>query len=277
MIKRKDFSNNQEFMNYNKSVIHDNYFVFYASLMSMLAPSMQIIRLYNLYDKKGHSAYCMWYSGNYTIHAFSWNEELLEAISDEIEFERYKHFAFSGQRDLIIELLEDNEVAYQIIKDRLIYACTKVLPFRLTDQVLMQATERDTEELSDMAYQYHLDEYGSEAKRSPEHMADIVINGIREGIMYKLVVDGETTSMAQVISHNFKSPLIGMLFTKTAYRNNGYGYAILVQLTNQLLEGGHKKVGLLADTKNLASLKIFAKAGYETIYKHILVTIGEDG
>jgi GNAT superfamily N-acetyltransferase len=276
MIKRKDFSNNLEFMNYNKSVIHDNYFVFYASLMSMLAPSMQIVRLYNLYDKKGYSAYCMWYSGNYAIHAFNWNEELLEAISDEIEFERYKHFTFSGQRDLIIQMLEDNEVPYQIIKDRLIYACTTVLPFALTGQVLVQATETDTEELSAMAYQYHLDEYGTEAQRSREHMAEIVINGIQEGIMYKLVVDGETTSMAQVISHNFKSPLIGMLFTKATHRNKGYGYAILVQLTSQLLAGGHKKVGLLADTQNPASLKIFEKAGYKEIYKHILVAIGED-
>lgn len=263
-------------MNYNKAVIHDNYFVFYASLMSMLSPATQIMRLYNIYDKQGRSAYCMWYSGNYAIHCFNWNEELLDAIADEIEFDRYRHFSFSGQRDLIVNLLEDNEVPYKIIKDRLIYACKNVLPFSLSGQVLVQATEADTGELSAMAYQYHLDEYGQDAHRSPEHMADIVIRGIQESIMYKLVVNGETTSMAQVMSHNFKSPLIGMLFTKAAYRNKGYGYAILVQLTNQLLAAGHKKVGLLADVENPASMKVFEKAGYKAIYKHILVAIGED-
>ena len=81
--------------------------------------------------------------------------------------------------------------------------------------------------------------------------------------------------MAQVMSHNFKSPLIGTFFTKAAHRNRGYGKSILIQLTNQLISKGHKKVRLMADVGNAASINVFENAGYEIIYKHILVGLPE--
>jgi RimJ/RimL family protein N-acetyltransferase len=273
MIKIKEFGDNQQFMNYNKSVIDENYFVFYATMMSMLAPSVQIMRLYNLYDKQGGNAYCLWYSGAYAIHSFQWDEELLEALSDEIDFSEHSRYAFTGQRDLIVKLLEENEVPYQIIKDRLIYQCKKIMSVDTKSQSLQKASIEDIEELSKMAYQYNLDEYGKDAHRTPEFMAEIIARGVREGIMYTIVVGGEIVSMAQVMSHDFKSPIIGMLFTKAAHRNMGYGYAVLTQLTNLLIANGHKRVGLLADVENKGSIKVFEKAGYQVIYKHILVAL----
>ena len=63
--------------------------------------------------------------------------------------------------------------------------------------------------------------------------------------------------MAQVMSHDFKSPLIGMLFTKAAHRNKGYGYSILTQLTSLLINGGNRKIRLLRLIRAFRSTQSF--------------------
>jgi GNAT superfamily N-acetyltransferase len=275
MTKRKDFSDNQEFLNYNKDIIRNNYFAFYASIMAMMSVP-QIMRLYNVYDKHKNTAYCMWYTGNYNIHSFAWNEEIIDSLSVEIELNKYNNFAFSGQRDLIIRLLSKNQIAYEVIKDRLIYECKKVL-FSLDVAAghLTKATIADLEELSQMSFQYHQEEYKGNGQRDLAYMSGIVKNGIQNGNMYKLSVDNKICSMAQVMSADFNFPLIGQLFTKAEHRNHGCASAILGKLTEQLLADGHKKVGLLGDVENPAALKVFEKIGYQEIYKHILVKTGQ--
>jgi predicted GNAT family acetyltransferase len=152
------------------------------------------------------------------------------------------------------------------MKERLIYSCDKTNDIHDYKGRLEKATIADKDELSQMSYQYHLDEYGKYALRSLDYMGNIVTKGIENGNMYKLTVDGQITSMAQVISENNIAPLIGQLYTKQELRKNGYATSILLQLTNELLLKGHKKCGLLSDKSNEFSNAVFRKVGYKDFY-----------
>lgn len=272
MTEIKYFSNTKEFQDCNEKIIQDNYFVLYSPIAMMFNRDVEVLQLYNLADTDGSNAYCLWMSGNYYIHSFKWNDNILDALSKTIEFNKYRRFTFTGQRDLLLKLLDRNKVVYKILKDRLIYECRQTSNLTNLPGQLQLATQADTDELSQMSYQYHLDEYAENTQRDLEYMSDIVRSGIEHKNIYKLVSNGKICSMAQVISQEEDFPLIGQLYTKNESRNKGFATSILFHLTNFLLHNsGHEKCGLLSDTKNISSNAVFRKVGYQAIYKQISV------
>lgn len=272
MIRKKYFSTNQEFLKVNAKVIDKNYFAFYNSLMNMLS-SEQLIQLWNIYDRGKETAYCMWFGNNIVIQSFGWTDETLEAIEADMHFPSLSGYSLSGQRIVIMDLLEFNDVPHEVIKDRIVYSINKVLPQEFPNQQLQKAVKEDEAEIAEMSYQYYLEEYQGKGPRTAEHIYDVAKSGIANGNIYKLTTDGNICSIAQVISEEKFYPLIGQFFTKANLRGKGYGYSILKQLSLQLLNNGHSKVGLLADRANTGSIKVFERVGYLPVYDHLSVVI----
>jgi len=272
MIKKKYFTTSQEFLKVNAKIIDKNYFAFYNSLMNML-PSKQLFQLWNIYDCGQETAYCMWFDDNIVIHSFGWTDETLESIETDMDFSSLSGYSLSGQRIVITDLLEFNDVPYEVIKDRVVYSIDNVPLQEFHNQQLQRAVKEDESEIAEMSHQYYLEEYQGKGTRTAEHFYDITKSGIENGNIYKLTIGGNICSIAQVISEKKFYPIIGQFFTKPKLRGNGYGYSLLNQLSSQLLSEGHSKVGLLADRANPRSIKIFERVGYLPIYDHLAVQI----
>ncbi|TCD12973.1 GNAT family N-acetyltransferase [Pedobacter frigidisoli] len=272
MIKKKYFSTSQEFLNVNAKIIDKNYFAFYSSLMNMLA-SKQLFQLWDIYDRGQETAYCMWFDENIVVHSFGWTDETLEAIERDLDFPTLTGYTLSGQRIVITDLLEFNDVPYEVIKDRIVYSIDNVSPQEFPDQQIQKAFVEDKLEIAEMSHQYYMEEYQGKGPRTAEYFYDITKSGIENGNIYKLTIDGNICSIAQVISEEKFYPLIGQFFTKSKLRGKGYGYSLLTQLSSLLLSKGHLKVGLLADRANPRSIKIFERVGYLPVYDHLAVLI----
>jgi len=278
MVELKYFNNRTEFLDYNDNVIQDNYFVLYSPIIMMTQKEIKVFKLFNLADMDGSNAYCLLMTGNYYIHSFKWNDNLIDKLSRIIEFKNFRKFTFTGQRDLLLQLLDRNKVAYQIRKERLIYECRRTSNLTNLHGQLELASKSDIDELSEMSYQYSLEEYAGFVLRDYESWRNIVHEEIENKNIFKLVRDGKICSMAQVLSLYENFPLIGLLFTKKEFRNKGFATSILFQLTNFLLNNlGKEKCGLLSDANNIPSNIVFQKVGYQSIYKQISVYKDEEG
>lgn len=278
MTELKYFNNRIEFLDYNDEVIQDNYFVLYSPVIMMTKKEIRVFKLYNLADMDGSNAYCLLMTGNYYIHSFKWNDKLIDKLSKIIEFKNFRNFTFTGQRDLLLQLLDRNKVTYQIKKDRLIYECRRTSNLTNLHGQLELANKSDIDELSEMSYQYSLEEYAGLAHQDYESSRNIVYGGIENKNIFKLVSGGKIRSMAQVLSLYENFPLIGQLYTKNEFRNKGFATSILFHLTNYLLNIlGKEKCGLLSDVNNISSNIVFQKVGYQSIYKQISVYKDEEG
>ncbi|WP_231424682.1 GNAT family N-acetyltransferase [Pedobacter sp. Leaf250] len=272
MIRKKYFSTSQEFLKANAKIIDKNYFAFYSSLMNMLS-SKQLFQLWGIYDYGQATAYCMWFDKNIVVHSFGWTDETLEAIEGDVDFPTLSGYTLSGQRIVITDLLEYNDVPYEVIKDRIVYSIESVSPQAFQNQQIQKAVLEDKSEIAEMSYQYYMEEYQSKGPRTAEYFHDITKSGIKNGNIYKLTIDGNICSIAQVMSEEKFFPLIGQFFTKSRFRGKGYGYSLLTQLSSHLLAKGHSKVGLLADRANPMTIKIFERVGYVPVYDHLSVLI----
>jgi predicted GNAT family acetyltransferase len=103
-------------------------------------------------------------------------------------------------------------------------------------------------------------------------MRKIVIGWVEASIFFQWKDKGKICAVAQIIYNDDGAAFIGHLFTKKEYRNKGYAASILYAITKGLLEAGHKVCGLVSDSTNPASNKVFIKVGYIQIGEHIAVT-----
>lgn len=272
MVTVRKFEDTRQFLDYNKPVIDENYFVFYQTIMTMLSPEIEnIFTLYNLQSNDGANAYCLWMTGHYIIHSFKWDDQIEDALLRNIDFKRFTRFTFLGQKQLLLSLLNKADVSYEVEKDRLVYECERTVGNIETLGRLQVAEEKDLPTLSQMSFQYTVDEYKGKSHRDLAYMTNIVKKGIEHKNIYKLVHDGEIKSMGQVISEDYGLPLIGQLFTNRNERGKGFASSFLSQLTNKLFRDGHKKCGLLSDVTNESSNAVFQKVGYVPIYEQISV------
>jgi hypothetical protein len=238
----------------------------------MLSPEIEnIFTLYNLQSKDGAKAFCLWMTGHYIIHSFKWDDQIEHALLKNIDFKRFTGFTFLGQKQLLLSLLNKADISYEVKKDRLVYECEKSVGNLDNLGQLQVAEEKDLPTLSEMSFQYTVDEYKGKSHRDLAYTRKIVKRGIERKNIYKLVYQGKIKSMGQVISEDYGLPLIGQLFTNRNERGKGFASSFLSQLTNKLFTDGHKKCGLLSDVTNESSNAVFRKVGYVPIYEQIEV------
>jgi predicted acetyltransferase len=266
-----------EFFDYNETEFEDNYFVYYHFLQILelvKVGEMTIHDAYNIIDdSNGNFAICIWLTGNYFVYSNSWTEEIIEKLAEKIDLPKFNDFVFMGQRDLILELFKKFDVKYELIKDRLIYECSKVneTEKKISDGI-QNASPNDYSELLNMSFDNYVEEYDGKGLKVKEDFVPGIISGMEENSIYIIKNDEkEICSMLQKINSSDNNPMIGNLFTKKSMRNKGYAFSLLYIVTQGLLKNGFKKCGLLSDVKNISSNKVFISAGYVPVYKWISI------
>ena len=261
-----------EFIEANQNYIEENFFAHFnliKVIQSHPKEDTKIINAFNIVDNDNSYVLCLVLEGRMLIYSTKWNNNIIKKLSDEITFDGV---SFSGQKHFILDLFTHNKIEYEVFKDRIVYDCEKV-----TDNIVVSsgqfslAETDDLEKISELTYNYHLEEYKERAFRDYENIKNGTKHNLDNELIFKWMDNGEITSIIQVVSHQCNLPIIGSFYTDKKIRGNGYGSSLLFSLTNYLLSNGYEKCGLVSDATNQTTNKIFQGIGYKNIYETISV------
>jgi predicted GNAT family acetyltransferase len=127
---------------------------------------------------------------------------------------------------------------------------------------ILAATPSDIGELVTMHQQYYEEEYKGERNKTSEYLLPGISRSIAESSIYLLKRDDIIISFCSMID-----PDIGIIFTKKAYRGQGFGRRLL-EYCSSLLYRTNGVAYLMTDMHNPASNVMCQKIGYNLIYEH---------
>lgn len=270
MANIQTFPKFQDFLDFNKRELLDNYFIYYhfhSIIKELNAKNLDLYEAYNVSDDNTNSVICLKATGNFLIYSNNWTDDIVDTLADKINLQLYKNFSFLGQTDLIVELFKKSKIDYTIFKSRLIYTCTETKPLKkIVNGIVENATFNDFDELVQMSIDFYVEEYVGKGQQTIDEMQASVFKGIETSNLFLLRDEGQICSIVQVISIARDNPMIGNFFTKSDKRNKGFGYKLLHTVTEGLLKDNFDKIGLVSDITNPASNKIFVDIGYKSIY-----------
>jgi predicted GNAT family acetyltransferase len=267
-----------DFLHYNEQFLSDNYIALYSFIKLLQNRGDTGVKLnngFNIIDNDGSFLIgVLSSSSDFHLYAMNWNEAMLLELNEFIHLnDAPKGLFLTGTKNLIKEIIKTNALSVEIFKDRSVYECNSINTVNpMSKGTFGFAEERDLDAIGKMSYSWHKEEYGKEAFRTPEFMRAMVEKGIAAQTFLKWSVDGEVASILQVMYSEDGYPIIGHFYTMENLRNRGYGTALIVSITNLLLEHGHEKCGLISDNANVSSNIVFNKAGYRIIHETLAVT-----
>jgi predicted GNAT family acetyltransferase len=80
--------------------------------------------------------------------------------------------------------------------------------------------------------------------------------------MYKWVLAGQTVSCAAIMRQTPNIGIVGLVFTPTELRGQGFASGCVWNLSSFILNSGLRYAGLFTDVSNPVSNEIYKKIGY---------------
>jgi len=85
------------------------------------------------------------------------------------------------------------------------------------------------------------------------------------------IFEDKPVSMAAIARRTRRAAFINSVYTPAEYRNEGFGSAVTATAARQIFEEGLNGACLYVDLRNPASLRCYAKLGFQTVCKSWLV------
>lgn len=274
MAEILNFQTFQDFLTTNQSLILGDYFPYYHFLQVLKRLNNKELKLfdsYNIYGDSNNSIMCIWAEGSYFIYGHKWNQEIIDKAAEKIQPQKFKNFTFIGNRILIDEIFKKAKVEFDSRRNRIVYQCKKVLskPEEI-EGIIENASALYLDQLISNGILYYKEEFEGKGNKSDDEVKQDIVSALENGTMYSLRNLDLIISILTVINYEYDKPMIGSLFTRPEYRNKGFAYKLLYNVTKGLLENGYFECGLLSNADNPASNKIFTKIGYVPIYDLVL-------
>ena len=195
------------------------------------------------------------------IYANNTNDEVVEKVSEGLEFHLFKRYQFFGTKQIIDSLFQKYQVDYDEQKHRKIYECKIVTPdFEYSPGKMSMADEQRIFELASFNVAFTKEYYGD--TQDLDKAIQLIAGGISNDNLYQWNLDNNICAMAQAIHGDYDFPVIGHVFTNPNFRGKGYAASIVHRLTKGLLDAGNEKCMLSTNAYTAASNKAFEKAGY---------------
>lgn len=207
------------------------------------------------------------------IYGNKWEDVSIRLLTKALQLENMQNCLVSGQRELVLSLLDNVPHPKSVISERNVYECHAIADVtKVIEGALNVADFGDLDQIADMSYQFQKEEYGDRSNKSYEEMKnEIVLPGLIAGNFLKWTDQGKIRSVLQFSIEN-NAPSIGHFFTGVQSRNKGYGYALLWNATNKLLQK-YTRCGLLAKRDYQPSNAVFLKTGYKNVYDWIKIHV----
>ncbi|WP_153796797.1 hypothetical protein [Foetidibacter luteolus] len=178
-----------------------------------------------------------------------------------------KDHSFTGQRDIVLNLMKTGDHHFRIVSERNVYECERIVPItNKIDGKFFMANMKDAEIIRNMSYSFQQEEYGDRNDKNEKYMLERgVMPSIPNEIFFKWVDRGRIKSVLQLRIDKNHSPNIGHFFSDPTARNRGSGYAFFWNVTNLVLEK-FTCCGLITKRSYEPSNSVFVKTGNKKIY-----------
>jgi predicted GNAT family acetyltransferase len=195
------------------------------------------------------------------IYADNINDEIIDKLSEGLEFHLFKRYQFFGTKQIIDALFKKHNVEYDEQKHRIIYECKSIsIDFEYSSGKMGMADKQRLIELASFNVGFTKEYFGDSLDL--EKAVQFIASGISNDNLYQWNLDKNICAMAQAIHSDYDFPVIGHVFTNPSFRGKGYAASIVHRLTKGLLEAGAEKCMLSTNAYTPASNKAFIKAGY---------------
>lgn len=277
MATLKRFESLSDFLDYNEEIFNTQYFEHFHlhRLFSDLWEGKdRLYDAYNIIDEDGSNVIVIWVEKLLFIYSNQWNISMLNILENKLKEIKTRPLLLRGQKKIILQLMDNIKLEYEIINDRIIYDCNSIRPLIKRPMGKFGiATINDIPTILKMSVDYYIEEFEGKGQQSIESVQQSAYQGVLNSTIYKWSNNGRIVSMARVLSVNLENAMIGGLFTKVNERKKGYAYFIVSQLTQHLLNKGASKCGLLTEATKIATNKIFEMTGYKNVYEWINLII----
>lgn len=123
------------------------------------------------------------------------------------------------------------------------------------------ATVEDTDFLADWLILFET-EANIIPVKTKEQALNVITAAIAAKRMYKWVLAGQTVSCAAIMRQTPNIGIVGLVFTPTELRGQGFASGCVWNLSSFILNSGLRYAGLFTDVSNPVSNEIYKKIGY---------------
>lgn len=206
--------------------------------------------------------------GDYlAVYGENWSPNQFEEIEKVLNLKKIANYSLAGDNDLIEAMRAYYKIDhYRIEKGRIFYQATGIVNFHSESLKIEIGKLADVPVLSEMLQQYYHEEYDGANDKTIEEMKSRVISYVQSKKIYVLKDDSNDILSFCTIN----DPDIGILFTKSQYRNKGYA-KMLLSFCSTLLVRKNGIVYLMTDKYKQESNKVSIAVGFEPIFEYVMM------
>lgn len=274
MAELNRFNDFRDYVKFNQEFIDSNPLLYYhlentiKRVFKGKGKEPQLYKFFNVTDDNCFVAVLL-IDNECLIYADNVNDEVVERLSEGLEFHLFKRYLFFGTKQIIDALFQKHQVDYDEQKHRKIYECKKVSSdFKYSPGKMSMADEQRLLELASFNVAFTKDYYGD--TQDLDKAIRLIASGISNDNLYQWNFENNICAMAQAIHGDYDFPVIGHVFTKPSFRGKGYAASIVHCLTKGLLDAGNEKCMLSTNAYTPASNKAFEKAGFTLTGEYVV-------
>jgi hypothetical protein len=192
------------------------------------------------------------------VYGKNWKVEQFSEIKEIFELNSYTNYSLTGNSELIYDLIDFFKVDnHTIEKERIFYRTKRIIDFDSKGVTIELGQMPDATELSEMLQKYYHEEYNGQNDKPIDEMFRRIFGLIQTNSIYVLKNNtGEICSFCTIIN-----PDIGILFTKSKFRGNGFG-KLIISFCSKLLLEENDEVFVMTDKAKVASNIVCEKVGF---------------
>jgi RimJ/RimL family protein N-acetyltransferase len=275
MAELKKYNDFSEYAKFNADFIASNPMLYYHlqnTIKRTFKGKGHDPKLYKFFNVIGDDCFVvvLLVEGECLIYADNATDEVVDKLSEGLEFHIFKRYQFFGTKQIIDALFHKHKVEYDEQKHRIIYQCKDVSSdFTYSPGQMSMADPLRITELTSFNVGFAKDYYGDTQEFSKA--VQIIASGIEKDNLYQWKLGNQICAIAQAIhGDEYDFPVIGHVYTNPDHRNKGYAASIVHRLTKGLLDAGNEKCMLSTSAYTPASNKAFLRAGYTQTGEYVL-------
>jgi hypothetical protein len=181
------------------------------------------------------------------VYGENWKTEQFSEINEIFNLNAYTNYLLTGNSELIYGLIKFYKIEnHTIQKERIFYKTKNIKNFDIKNVSIALGKMKNAKELSEMLQNYYHDEYNGQNDKPIEEMFKRIFDLVQTNSIYVLKnSNDEICSFCTIIN-----PDIGILFTKSKFRRNGFG-ALMMSFCSKILVEENGEVFVTTDKKKL--------------------------
>lgn len=258
------FKKFQEYFDLTEKLNNYNPFFYYYLENSIRDIARKKISFHKFFYIKNEDDYlfCLWLKNECIAYSLNYNVALFDFFANEISFEKFKRFTFSGSKNITDHIFKKFDISFEEIKYRCYYNLESIdNEFDFAEGNLEMADINEIQLLAKYIDSFNNEFY--EDNRVDKEGTTVALNGIQNNDLYQWCINGKPVAVAQVNYSDFDFPLIGFVYVDNSMRGKNIGASMVYELSKGLLNTGSTMCSLMTDGRNPYSNRSFVKAGYK--------------